>query len=240
MFGIEPVKEALNAGRSLEALWLSRGDQAATRSLLAVAKERGVRVQEVARAVLERKARTTKTQGVLAFVREGLPTYASIEEILLRAEEAGEAPLVVALDGVEDPRNLGAVIRSAHAFGAHGVVIPKHRAAGLTPSAVKASAGAAEHLPVARVTNIRTALSDFRDAGLEATAAMLDGVPLPQARLNGPRVLVLGSEGAGVRPSVAEACDQRVTIPLGRPFDSLNVSVAAGILLYATHVARGR
>ncbi|MBI2373749.1 MAG: 23S rRNA (guanosine(2251)-2'-O)-methyltransferase RlmB [Deltaproteobacteria bacterium] len=238
VIGLEPVREALAAGRSFEALWIARGHDASTREVLALARGKSIRVLDVPKEALERRAGTSKTQGILGLVREGLPDYRSLEEILLAADDLGEEPLVVVLDGVEDPHNLGAIIRSAYALGAHGVVIPKNRAAGLTPAVVKVSAGAAEHLAVVRVTNVKNAISDLRDAGLVATAATLDGAPLPEVKLGGPRVLVLGGEGAGVRPSVAQACDERVTIPMARSFDSLNVSVAAGVMLYAARAAR--
>jgi 23S rRNA (guanosine2251-2'-O)-methyltransferase len=156
---------------------------------------------------------------------------ASVSDVLEVARSRGEEPLVVLLDQIQDPQNLGALIRSTYALGGHGVVIPRDRAAQITPAVVRASAGAALHLLVARVTNLKHALSELKDAGVWSAAAVLDGEPAEKARLDGPLALVIGSEGKGVRPTVAEHCDLKVTIPLAR-FDSLNASVAGGILLY--------
>lgn len=157
---------------------------------------------------------------------------AEVDQMLAAAGEKGEPPLILLLDHIQDPHNLGALIRSAHALGAHGVVIPKDRAAPITAAVVRASAGAALHVPISRVTNLKRALDELRDAGVWSAAAVLKGEPSWSARLDGPLALVVGSEGKGVSPTLAEYCDLKVTIPLPGGFDSLNASVAGGVLLY--------
>jgi 23S rRNA (guanosine2251-2'-O)-methyltransferase len=171
-------------------------------------------------------------QGLVLVVRPY--TYADPVDLLGRADETAEPALVVALDGVTDPRNLGAVVRSAAAFGAHGVVVPARRAAGMTPGAWKASAGAAARVPVAQATNLPRTLRDYADAGLLVAGLAADGeADLADLDGSGPLALVVGSEGRGLSRLVGERCDIRVRIPLGQGAESLNAGVAAGIALYA-------
>src|SRR5262249_53865801 len=176
-------------------------------------------------------------QGVAARLREF--AYASLEDVLARAKASDRPPLVVVADGLQDPHNLGAVIRSADALGVHGVVLPKDRSVGVTATVAKASAGAVEHVSVARVTNLSRALEELKEAGLWVAAADPDGEQLLwEARLDGPLAVVVGAEGAGVRPGVLKHCDLRLRIPMGGQVGSLNASVSAALVLY--EVARQR
>jgi 23S rRNA (guanosine2251-2'-O)-methyltransferase len=179
-------------------------------------------------------------QGVVLKVAEF--SYAQLEDVVEKASAEGQTGLVLVLDGIEDPHNLGALVRSAFALGAHGVVIAKDRAAGVTPVVVKASAGAVAHLPIARVTNLSRALADLKDAGFWVTAADLKGDRRPdEVDLKGPSALVVGSEGEGIRHGVLEKCDFRVRIPMAGPLGSLNASVAGALLLYeAARQRRGK
>lgn len=231
LYGLQPVMEALRAEARISRIYLARALGGATDRLRREAEARRVPVVAVDRAALTKRAGHEEHQGVLAEV-EVVARDAAVDEMLTRAANAGEEPLVLLLDQIQDPQNLGALIRSAHALGAHGVILPRDRAASVTPAVVRASAGAALHLPVARVTNLKHAIAELRDAGVWSCAAVLDGEPADGARLDGALAVVIGSEGKGVRPTVAAECDLRVTIPLPGGFDSLNASVAGGILLY--------
>jgi 23S rRNA (guanosine2251-2'-O)-methyltransferase len=231
---VNPVLEALRArGDQVERLYLTHG-QVPSRSageLFARARDAGVRVQNVPREKLAELAGGGLHQGVVAELRTF--EYVQLEDILEAAKGSGRPPLVVVLDGIEDPQNLGAIIRSAHALGAHGVVIPKDRAAKVTGAVARASAGAVEHCPVARVVNLARALEDLKAAGLWIAAAVAEGPEsLPQARLDGPLALVIGSEGSGIREGVLKHCDHLLRIPMLGKVASLNASVAAAILLY--------
>jgi 23S rRNA (guanosine2251-2'-O)-methyltransferase len=234
VFGVQPVREALRAGRRFTALFVARGADAGTQRLLVEAQRAGVAVREVSRRELDQRADGERHQGVIGQLAadEEAVRYAELEDVLDAVAAQGEEPLVVILDGIQDPRNLGALIRSAWALGAHAVVIPEQRAAPVTAVAIKTSAGAATHIPIVRVTNVKHALTTCRDRGVWSAAAVLGGEAADRARLDGPLALVVGAEDKGVRPSVAEACDHRVAIPHARAFDSLNASVAGGILLY--------
>ncbi len=192
----------------------------------------GVPVKKVPRARVEELARGGVHQGVVARV-EPYP-YSGLEEIVSVPE-----PLVLVLDGVTDPRNLGAVLRAADGAGASGVVIPKDRAVGVTAAAVKASAGASEHVPVARETNLRRAIDRIKEAGVWVYAAEVGGTVYTGLDLSGPVALVLGSEGRGVRRLVREGCDGAVSIPMLGAVESLNVSVAAAVVLYEARRQRG-
>lgn len=229
IYGIRPVIEALRSGRRrvLEVL-----DAAGDEGVRKTAAARGVEVKKVSRQRVDELARGGVHQGVVARV-EPYP-YSGLEEILSAPE-----PLVLVLDGVTDPRNLGAVLRVADGAGASGVVIPKDRAVGVTAAAVKASAGASEHVRVARETNLRRAIGRMKEAGLWVYAAEAGGTPYTELDLAGPVALVLGSEGRGVRRLVREACDGEVSIPMLGVVASLNVSVAAAVLLYEARRRRG-
>jgi 23S rRNA (guanosine2251-2'-O)-methyltransferase len=232
VYGLQPVLEALRSGRKISRIQIARDAGGASAKLRDEAARRRVSIQGASKDEITRLCGHGKHQGVVAVLEddEGREE-SSVEEMIALAKSQREEPLILLLDQIQDPQNLGALIRSAHALGAHGVVIPKDRAAQITPAVVRASAGAALHLGVARVTNLKHALTELKEAGVWTAAAVLDGDPADQSRLDGPLAVVIGSEGKGVRPSVAEHCDLRVTIPLAR-FDSLNASVAGGILLY--------
>jgi 23S rRNA (guanosine2251-2'-O)-methyltransferase len=230
IYGVRPVIEALRGGRRkvLEVL-----DATGNAQVAQAAKAAGVPVQNVSQQRVAELAAGGVHQGIVARVAP----YPSVElEDLLSTP----VPLVVVLDGVTDPHNLGAVLRVADAAGASGVVIPKDRAAGVTAAAVKASAGASEHVPVARVTNLRRAVDQMQRAGLWVYAAEVRGTPYGDLDLTGPTGLVLGSEGRGVRRLVREGCDGAISIPMLGAVGSLNVSVAAALLLYEARRQRGR
>jgi len=241
VYGVNPVRELLRAGgEGLAELWLAEGGTrgAAFAELERLGREAGAKVRRAPRARLDRLAGADRHQGVVAVVADY--RYAEPEEVLAAARASGRPPLLVVLDGVEDPHNLGAVIRSALALGAHGVLIPKDRAVGVTPSAVKASAGAAERLPVARVTNVAKTLEYLKGSGLWTVGLAAGGDrALADVDLDGPTALVLGSEGEGIRPLVLRACDHVAHIPMTGGLDSLNVSAAAAIALYEAVRQRG-
>lgn len=228
--GFRPVVEALRSGRRevYEVLSSSENEE-----IFRLASERGVAVKEASRERLGELAQGGMHQGVVA--RVGAYPYSGIDEIL-----SASNPLVVVLDGVTDPQNLGAVLRVADGAGASGVVIPKDRAAGVTPAVVRASAGASEHVRVARVTNLRRAIEQMKEAGVWMYAAEGGGGTVySELDLAGPVGLVMGSEGKGVRRLVREGCDGEVSIPMLGEVGSLNVSVAAAVLLYEAGRQRG-
>ncbi|GEJ57269.1 23S rRNA (guanosine(2251)-2'-O)-methyltransferase RlmB [Anaeromyxobacter diazotrophicus] len=241
LYGVNPVRELLRAGGDVPAeLWLTSGERSRALSELAeAARARGAKVREAPRDKLDRLAGTDRHQGVVAVVSDY--RYRELDELLEAARAAGAPPLLVVLDGIEDPQNLGAVIRSAHALGAHGVVIPKDRAAGVTPAAAKASAGAVEHCPVARVTNLAQALERLKEAGVwtVATDAAAEE-SIAEVDLTVPTALVIGSEGGGVRPLVRRTCDRVARIPMQGKVGSLNASASAAIALYEVLRQRGR
>lgn len=228
IYGVRPVIEALRGRRKIHEVLDSTGNREVER----LAERSGVALRRVTREKVARLAGGGAHQGIAA--RAGPYPYASLEEVL-----GVESPVVAVLDGVTDPRNLGAVLRAADGAGASGVVIPKDRAAGVTPAAVKASAGASEHVPVARVTNLRRAVDRMKEAGLWVYAAEPGGEIYAEVDLSGPVAVVLGSEGRGVRRLVREGCDGVVSIPMLGAVGSLNVSVAAAILLYEARRQRG-
>jgi 23S rRNA (guanosine2251-2'-O)-methyltransferase len=234
VYGVHPVQELLRAGAGgLAELWLAEG---AVRGPLFGELERqaralGAKVRRAPRPKLDRLAGTDRHQGVVAVVADF--RYAELDGLLAAARAGGAAPLLVVLDGVEDPQHLGAVARSALALGAHGLVVPRDRAAGVTPAAVKASAGALERLPVARVTNLARAIESLEAEGIWTVALAADGeVPLGEVDLAVPSALVLGGEGEGLRPLVRRSCDRTARIPMSGGFDSLSVSAAAAVALY--------
>jgi 23S rRNA (guanosine2251-2'-O)-methyltransferase len=234
LYGVNPVRELLRAGGAeVSELWLAEGGSraAAFAELERLGRGAGAKVRAAPRQKLDRLAGTDRHQGVVAVVADF--RYAALDELLAAAAASGRPPLLVVLDGVEDPHNLGAVIRSAHALGAHGVVIPKDRAVGVTPAAAKASAGAVERCPVARVTNVAKTLEDLKVSGVWSVALAADGErPLGELDLRGPTALVLGSEGEGLRPLVRKTCDLSAKIPMTGEIDSLSVSASAAVALY--------
>ena len=234
--GRNPIREALRAGRDMEKLLVAKGELiGSAREIVAMAREAKIVVQEVDRARLD--AMAPNHQGLIAVV--SAYAYHTVEDMLALAKERGEAPLLVILDGVTDPHNLGAIIRSAECVGAHGVIIPERRAAGLTPAAVKASAGAVEHIPVAREVNLTRLIERLKREGIWVYGAAMEGEDYRRVDFSGPAALVVGSEGEGVSRLVAKSCDKLVSLPMRGQIGSLNASVAAGVLLYAMMGARG-
>ena len=232
--GRNAVLEALRAGRSIDKLYLAKGETDKTLAHIAArARAAGVVVVEADRRKLDAlSASTTKAhQGVVAVA--AVKEYCSLADILRVAEERGEPPFVLVCDEISDPHNLGAILRSAECVGAHGVVIPKRRSAGVTGIVDKTSAGAAEHVPVARVPNLPAALRELQERGLWIYGTAADGpADLWHTDFTGPLALVIGSEGEGMGRLVREHCDFLVRIPLRGKLDSLNASAAAGILMY--------
>ena len=230
--GKNAVTEAIRAGRPLDKVFLVRDSADKALAFIASsARSAGVAVTECDRRKLDAMSATGAHQGVIAVA--AAREYCTLEDILARADERGESPFVVVCDGLEDPRNLGAVIRCAECAGAHGVVIPKHRSAGITAAADKASAGAAEHMLIARVPNLAAALETMKKRGLWIYGAEAGGgSPLWKTDMRGPVCLVIGSEGAGMSRLVREACDFVMDIPLMGKVNSLNASAAAAVLLY--------
>ena len=234
--GRNPIREALRADAPIDKLIVLDGDlSGAARDIIALARDKGIVIQKVSRQRLD--GIYSAHQGMVAFVAQA--DYSSVEEMLKAAEEAGEAPFLVLLDGITDPHNLGAVIRTAECAGAHGVIIPERRAVGLTPAAAKAAAGALSHMKVARVTNLNRTIDDLKKAGLWVVAAALSGEDAFSADLSGPMALVVGGEGEGISRLTLEKCDRRVALPMRGKIGSLNASVAAGILIYEVVRARG-
>lgn len=229
--GRHAVAEALRAGRPVDKLYVLDGcKDGPVSSIVKAAKKGDALVQFVSRERLDQISETKKHQGVIA--RMAAYEYASVEEILAKAEKQGEPPFVFLLDGVEDPYNLGAVVRTADQVGAHGVIIPKNRAVGLTASAARASAGALNYIPVARVTNLARTIEQLKKQGIWFVCADMGGQPMYQVDMKGPLGLVVGGEGEGVSRLVREACDYTASIPMKGHVDSLNASVAAGVLAY--------
>lgn len=230
--GRNPIREALKTGRDLEKLMVARGDiSGSARQIVSMAKEAGVMVQYVERRRLDQIAQNH--QGMVAYA--SAYQYAALEEVFEAAQVQGQAPFVVILDQVTDPHNLGAVIRTAVCAGAHGVIVPMHRAAGLTPAAVKASAGAVEHIKVVRVGNLNQTIKTLKDKGLWIYAADQAGDDYRSVKNTGPLALVIGSEGEGISALTLKMCDHRLKIPMAGEIGSLNASVAAGILMYAVY-----
>ncbi len=238
--GRNSVVEALRAGLPVTAVYVAEGAERDGRlkEVFAITAEKGLSLLEVPRVELDRMTTGAVHQGLAA--RVPAYEYAHPDDLLAAAKASGEPPLIVALDSVTDPRNLGAVVRSAAGFGAHGVVVPERRSAGMTASAWKTSAGAAARVPVAQTVNLTRQLKAYQEAGCMVVGLAADGdVSLPDLALaEGPLVLVVGSEGKGLSRLVAETCDQLVAIPMVSSLESLNAGVAAGIALYA--VAQGR
>jgi 23S rRNA (guanosine2251-2'-O)-methyltransferase len=234
VYGRNPVVEALRAGVPVNAIYVAEGTErdARLREALLIAVEHGISLLEVPRIELDRLTSHGAHQGLAVQI----PPYEYVhpDDLLNRAYDADEVPLIVALDGVTDPRNLGAITRSAAAFGAHGVLVPERRTASMTASAWKTSAGAAARIPVARATNLNRALKSYKDAGLTIVGLDMGGeVELPDlAAASEPLVLVIGSEGKGLARLVRENCDVIVSIPMTSATESLNAGIAGGVALY--------
>ncbi|MDD4075530.1 MAG: 23S rRNA (guanosine(2251)-2'-O)-methyltransferase RlmB [Eubacteriales bacterium] len=237
LMGRNAVKEAVKSGRSIDRILVQAEPDGSLREIVGLARDRNVQIREVDRTKLDQMCmpfghggKTGNHQGIVAQV-PGVQ-YCEIADILAVAAERGEKPFIVILDGIEDPYNLGSILRSAECAGAHGVIIPKRRAAGVTSSACKASAGAVEYIKVAQVSNLTGAIGRLKDAGLWIVGADMRGEPMHKVDLSGAVGLVIGSEGKGISKLVRDNCDYLARIPMFGKIDSLNASVAAAILLY--------
>ena len=229
--GRNAVMEALKGSRSVNKLMIANGStEGSIKEIIAVAKEKGVNIQYCDRSKLDSIARGIRHQGVLSQVAP--VQYAELEDILQVAKDRNEPPFIVLLDELEDPHNLGAILRTADAAGVHGVLIPKHRSCPLSATVAKTSAGAVEHVPVARVGNLVQTIKKLKQEGLWVAAADMDGKDYYDTDLTGPLLLIIGSEGQGVGRLVKEQCDFVVRIPMVGKINSLNASVAGSILMY--------
>ena len=229
--GRNAVIEAFRAGKTIDKPFvLEHCKEGSMNTVLREAKKQGTVINYVKRERLDQMSETGKHQGVIAYI--AAYEYGSVEDILKKAEDKGEQPFVIILDDIEDPHNLGAIIRTANLAGAHGVIIPKHRASGLTATVVKASAGAINYTPVAKVTNISKTIEELKEKGLWFVCADMDGTTMYDLDLKGPIGLVIGNEGKGVSRLVKEKCDFIAKVPMFGDIDSLNASVAAGVLAY--------
>lgn len=229
--GRNAVMEALKGSRSVNKLMIANGStEGSIKEIIAVAKEKGIIIQYWDRSKLDSIARGIRHQGVLAQVAP--VQYAELDDILQVAKDRNEPPFIVLLDELEDPHNLGAILRTADAAGVHGVLIPKHRSCPLSATVAKTSAGAVEHVPVARVGNLVQTIKKLKQEGLWVAAADMDGKDYYDTDLTGPLLLIIGSEGQGVGRLVKEQCDFVVRIPMVGKINSLNASVAGSILMY--------
>ncbi len=227
--GRNAVMEALRSGRTLDSVWIASGDRSGSLGAIrAKCKDAGVPVKDV--DIRKLAAIGSNHQGVVAFA--ACKEYASVEDILARAEQAGEPPFILVCDGLEDAHNLGAVLRSAEAAGCHGVIIPKRRSVGLNATVAKTSAGAVEYVPVARVANLTETLRRLKERGIWVYGMDMDGSPWCQTDMTGAVALVVGSEGHGISRLVREQCDHILSLPMRGNINSLNASVACGIIVY--------
>ena len=229
--GRNAVLEAFSSGKCVDKLFILDGCQdGPVRTIAREARKTDTIINYVSKERLDQLSETHAHQGVIAQV--AAYDYSTVDEILARAEEKGEAPFLIILDNVEDPHNLGAIIRTANLAGAHGVIIPKRRAVGLTSTVAKTSAGAINYTPVAKVTNIVRTIEELKEKGIWFVCADMGGETMYDLDLTGPMGLVIGNEGEGVSRLVREACDFTASIPMKGDIDSLNASVAAGVLAY--------
>lgn len=229
--GRNAVNELLASGREIDQIIVEKGKREGSLSvILAKAAARGIPIKDVAREKLNALCPQTNHQGIAAYA--AMVEYCSVSDILDLAAEKGEAPFVVVCDEIEDPHNLGAIIRTAECCGVHGVIIPKRRSCGINFAVSKAACGALEYMKIARVTNLAAAIDELKEAGVWVYAADMDGVDCEKQDFSGPAALVVGSEGRGVGRLVKEKCDVIVSLPMRGRITSLNASVAAGVLLY--------
>lgn len=229
--GRNPVMEAFRSGKTIDKLFILDGcEDGPVKSIVRAAKKQDTYIRFVKKERLDQLSETHQHQGVIAIA--AAYTYSTVEDILAAAREKGEDPFVFILDGIEDPHNLGAIIRTANLAGAHGVIIPKHRAVGLTGTVAKTSAGALNYTPVAKVANIGQTIDALKKEGLWFVCGHMGGDVMYRLNLKGPIGLVAGNEGDGVSRLVREKCDYIASIPMKGDIDSLNASVAAGVLAY--------
>jgi 23S rRNA (guanosine2251-2'-O)-methyltransferase len=238
IIGRNPIIEALRSGREMNKIWIAEGSQKGSMGqVVQLAKKNNVFVQFVPRKKLDQMAESANHQGVIAAI--AAYKYAEIDDLFKRAEEKGEEPFFLVLDEIEDPHNLGSILRTADASGAHGVIIPKRRAVGLTAAVAKSSTGAIEYIPVARVTNIARTIDELKQRGIWFIGSDAKGKEdYREAKYDLPLGLVIGSEGKGIGRLVKDKCDFLIRLPMVGTVTSLNASVAAGLLMY--EVYRGR
>jgi len=231
IFGRNPVLELLKSNKSINKIIIAKGSQKGSiQEIVKLAKEKGIPFQEVDKNHLNKMFPWENHQGVAALI--SVADYMDWQDILVSAQEKNEEPLIIMLDEIEDPHNLGAILRTADAVGAHGVIIPKRRAVPLTEGVAKASAGAVEYVPVARVGNLAQTIDALKKEGCWIVGTSLQGQPLYEQNLKGPLVVVIGSEGKGLSRLTEEKCDFLVSIPMNGKINSLNVSVATGVVMY--------
>lgn len=236
--GRNAVLEALRAGKPIDKLYVLDGcPDGPVRTIIREAKKGDTIINYVKKERLDQLSETGHHQGVIAMAASY--EYATVEDILEKAREKGEAPFIFVLDNIEDPHNLGAMIRTANLAGAHGVIIPKRRAVGLTPTVARTSAGAINYTPVAKLTNLKQTMEQLKKEGMWFVCADMDGTPYYQMDLKGPMGLVIGNEGEGVSRLIKETCDFVASIPMKGDIDSLNASVAAGVLAFEIARQRG-
>lgn len=233
--GRNPVTEALRSGREIDKLMVS-SEEGSMKKILALAKERRIPVMKVEKSAIDRIAEGKAHQGVAAYVSAYV--YAELEDIFRIAEERGEDPFIIILDNLEDPHNLGAIMRTAECAGAHGVIIPKRRACGLTEVVAKASAGAIEYMPCVKVTNIAQTIEELKERGIWVAACDMGGQEYYKANLKGKLAVVIGSEGFGISRLVKERCDFVVSMPMVGRITSLNASNAAAVIIYEVRKQR--
>ena len=239
IYGRNSVKEAIKANRNISSIFVDKNikmQKGSITQILSLAKDKKIPIKTLESKALDVKANLGNHQGILAIVEEY--KYANVEEILHLAKEKNEPPFLVVADGIEDPHNLGAIIRTAECAGAHGVLIPKHNCCGITSTVEKVAVGALEYMKVARVTNLARTLENLKKCGIWIYCADMDGQAYYSCDFSGPVALVVGSEGKGVRPLIKKHCDFVVSLPLLGHISSLNASVASGILMYEISKSR--
>lgn len=229
--GRNPVIETLKSDRTIEKLYVAKGAvEGSIKKIIAMARDKGLVVNEVEKIKLDNMSTTGAHQGVIALVTPYV--YFEVQDILDTAKQRGEDPFIIILDEIEDPHNLGSIIRSVNVLGAHGVIIPKRRSVGVNATVLKSAAGAAEHIKIAKVTNLNMAIKELKEKGIWIIGADMGGKPCYETNLTGPIGLVIGSEGFGISKLVKENCDTVISIPVIGEVSSFNASVAAGITMY--------
>ena len=238
VFGRNAVKELLASGRDIEKVYIQSGErEGSVNVLIGIASERKIPIVEVDKLKLDNLTAGAHHQGIVAMASER--NYATVEDILAYAREKGEPPFIIILDGVEDPHNLGAIIRTAEASGVHGIIIPKRRSASLNATVAKSASGALEYMKVARVTNIASEIEKLKKHGIWVFGADMDGKPYTNFDYDIPLALVIGNEGKGIGKLISSKCDEIISLPMNGKINSLNASVAAGILMYEVVRKRG-
>ena len=237
LLGRNTVREAIRSGREIDAIYMTEAAEANAREILALAKSAGIPIKRASKSKLDELSRFA-AQGEKAANHQGIVAkaaavrYSTLEDAEALAQQRGEPLFLIALDGVEDPHNLGAIVRSAEIFGAHGVIIPKRRSVGMTAAAAKTASGAEEYIPIIKVTNLPAVIDEVKEKGVFVAAADMDGADYYDANMTGPLLLIVGSEGHGVGRLVKEQCDFVVKLPMSGKINSLNASVAGSVLMY--------